>query len=63
MGRTSLYRVLSDEQMLEVWMRQGAGMGFDALLQNELCGEELRALKDMFFQLLYPGEFGGRIRG
>lgn len=62
MGQGSLYRTLSEEQMLEIWMRQGVEIGFDALLGEELGREELRALRDVFFQLLYRAEFGGRIR-
>ena len=62
MGQASLYRVLSEEQMLEIWMRQGVELGFDALLGEELGRDELRALKDVIFQLLYRPEFGDRIR-
>lgn len=61
MGDTSLYRILSDERMWEIWMRQGAEIGFDLLLKDELGGEELHALKDVFFQHLCRSEFGGRI--
>ena len=43
-------------------MRQGVEIGFDALLGEELGRDELRALRDVFFQLLYRPEFGDRIR-
>ena len=43
-------------------MRQGVEIGFEALLGEELGREELRALRDVFFQLLYRPEFGGRMR-
>lgn len=62
-GRTSLYRVLSDEQLSEIQMRQGAEVGFDGLLEDMLGGEELLKLKDGFFQHLYRSEFGGRMHG
>ena len=62
MGQASIYRTLSEEQMLEIWMRQGVEIGFDALLGEELGGDELQALRDVFFQLLYRPEFGDRMR-
>ena len=62
MGQASLYRTLSEEQMLEICMRQGVEMGFDALLGEELGHDELRGLKDVFFRLLYRPEFGDRMR-
>ena len=52
--------------MCECWRsgcEQGAEVGFEALLGDDLGGVELRALKDVFFQLLYPGEYGGRMLG
>ena len=63
MGQGSLYRLVSQEQLLEIWMRHGAEIGFDELLKDELGGEELRALKEVFFQFLYRLEIGGRMRG
>ena len=62
MGRTSLYRVLSDERILEIWMRKGAERWFDELLEDELGSEELHALKNVFFHHLYRPDFGDRIR-
>ena len=62
MDEASLYRTLTEEQLLEIWMRQGVEIGFDALLGEELGREELRALKNVFFHLLYRPEFGDRIR-
>ena len=63
MGNTSVYRFLSDEQMLEVQARLGAEIGFEAILKDKLGAEELQALKDVFFQTLYRSEFGGRMPG
>ena len=37
-------------------------MGFDELLKDELGGDELRALKDIFFRLLYRSDLGDRVR-
>ena len=62
MDRASIYRTLSEEQMLEIWMRQGVEIGFEALLGEELGRDELRALRDVFFQLLYRPEVGDRMR-
>ena len=62
MGHSLLYRAVSDEQMLEIWMRRGAETGFGALLQGELRAKELRGLKDVLFQHFSRLEFGGRIR-
>lgn len=62
MRQKVFYRVLSDEQLLELWMRQGVEKRFDALLNDKLGREEMQALKDVFFQHLYPSEFGGRMR-
>ena len=58
-----LYRVLSDEQMLELWIRQGVEERFERLLQYKVADEELRALKNLFFRFLYRTEFGERLRG
>ena len=63
MGNTSLYRFLSDDQWLESRMRLGIERGFEAILKDRLGAEELQALKDVFFQLLYRSGFGGRMRG
>lgn len=62
MGPVSLYRILSEEQVLEIWMRNGVEIGFDALLGEKLDSEVLRALREVFFQLLYRLKFGDRIR-
>ena len=62
MGQNFLYLLVSEEQLLELWMRRGMETRFDELLGDELGGEELRGLKDVFFQSLYRSEFGGRIR-
>ena len=62
MDEASLYRTLTKEQMLEIWMRKGVEIGFDTLLGKKLGREELRALRAVFFQLLYRADFGSRIR-
>ena len=61
MGKTFLYRVVSDEQLSELWIRNGVEIGFVELLKDQLGGEELRALEDVFFRLLYWTELGNRM--
>ena len=63
MRQNPLHRVISDEQWLELCMRLGVEVGFDELLNDELGGEELQALKDVFFQFLYRLGLGKRMRG
>lgn len=61
-GQDFLSRILSDEQKLEIWLRQDIEMGFDELLKDGLGREELRALKDVFFRLIYRSDLGSRIQ-
>ena len=62
MRHTPLHRVISDEQWRELCMRLGVEVGFDELLKEDLGGEELQALKDVFFQFLYRLDLGTRMR-
>lgn len=61
-GQDFLSRILSDEQKLEIRLRQVIEMRFDELLKDELGGEELRALKDVFFRLIYRSDLGSRVQ-
>ena len=61
MEQNPLHRVVSDEQWRELCMRLGVELGFDELLKDDLEGEELQALKDVFFQFLYRLGLGQRM--
>lgn len=61
-GQHFLSQILLDEQKLEIWLRHVIEMRFDELLKNELGGEELRALKDVFFRLIYRSDLGSRVQ-
>lgn len=62
-GHNLLYRVVSDEQWLELCMRLGVEVGFDELVKDDLGGEERQALKDVLFRFLYRLALGTRMRG
>lgn len=61
-GQDILSRILSDEQKLEIGLRQVIEMDFNELLKDELGGKELRALKDVFFRLMYRSDLGSRVQ-
>ena len=63
MGQELLHRIVSDEQMLELCIRVAAEECFEELLKDELGGEELQALKRLFFHFLYRLKLGGRMPG
>ena len=59
----TVYRFLSDEQLQELWLRNGVEMTFDNVMKDMLGGSELQELKRVMFRHLYRVSFGGRVRG
>lgn len=61
-SRESLYRVLSPEQLREIYLRHGIDLLFEKALEGLLPRATIKALKQVFFEKLYRLEFGGRVR-
>ncbi|KAL8789536.1 MAG: hypothetical protein Q9195_006763 [Heterodermia aff. obscurata] len=61
-GRGSLYQVLSQEQLREIWIRNGTELLFEDTLKSLLPVPTIKALKHVMFEKLYRLEFGGRLR-
>ena len=62
LGREPLYRVLSQEQLKEIWIRNGVEILFEKALEGLLPLPKIKALKRVMFEKLYRLEFGGRLR-
>lgn len=54
--------LLSDEQLQELWLRNGAEMVFEEVLEASLAPSDLQELKRVMFQKLYRLTFGIRAR-
>ena len=54
--------LLSDEQLQELWLRNGAEMVFEEVLKASLAPSDLQELKRVMFQKLYRLTFGVRGR-
>lgn len=59
--REPLYRVLSQEQLREIWIRNGIEILFEKALEDLLPLPKIKALKHVMFEKLYRLEFGGRL--
>ena len=57
----SLYRVLSPEQLKEIYIRHGIELLFERTLESLLPLPKIQALKHVMFEKLYRLEFGGRL--
>ena len=57
-----LSQFLSDEQLLELWLRNCAAMVFEEVLGDSLAPSDLQELKRVMFQEFYRLELGGRAR-
>ena len=55
-------RLLSDEQLQELWLRNEAEMVFDEVLGDSLAPADLQELKRAMFQNMYLLTFGIRER-
>ena len=54
--------LLSDEQLQELWLRNGAEMMFDEVLGDALTPLDLQELKRVMFQKMFLLTFGIRAR-
>ena len=54
--------LLSDEQLQELWLRNGAEMMFEDVLGDLLAPSDLQELKRVMFQKFYLLTFGIRAR-
>ena len=54
--------LLSDEQLEELWLRNGAEMMFEEVLGDSLAPADLQELKRAMFQKMYLLTFGIRER-
>lgn len=54
--------LLSDEQLQELWLRNGAEMMFEEVLGDSLAPSDLQELKRAMFQRMYLLTFGIRER-
>ena len=55
-------RLLSEEQLQELWLRNGAEMMFEEVLGGSLAPSDLQGLKRAMFQEFYLLTFGIRKR-
>ena len=55
-------RLLSDEQLQELWLRNEAEMVFEEVLRDSLTPADLQELKRAMFQNMYLLTFGIRER-
>ena len=60
--REILYRVLSQDQLREIWIRNGIESLFEEALEDLLPPPQIKNLKHVMFEKLYRLEFGGRLR-
>ena len=54
--------LLSDEQLQELWLRNGAEMVFEEVLGDSLAPADLQELKRAMFERMYLRTFGIRER-
>ncbi len=57
-----VYHLLPDEQLQELWLRNGIEIVFEEVLRDFLAPSDLQELKRAMFQSLYRPNFGGRVR-
>lgn len=59
--RSGILQIFDDEELVELNLRVAIRERFDEVLGQRLSEDILTRLKEVFFEILYPPQFGHRV--